>query len=374
MLLRSNNLIAVLIVFIVIVYSIVLAVPWLSVATKSVTLMFLYLTPIVFLVINRFITFKLNSSTLLIWFLVLFLTLKDLSLYLTGIADIEVFYYSLLRFFICVSLYLVVCNVSFELEKRVFSLFFIGALTIFSLTFFIDVDLSGNVILIMGLLSIVSTGRWYKAIVLSLVFAIISFFLESRTGLLVIIFYMLHRFFLYIPSYKRYWENIILYFLILFVLMQLMISLEYADDLYLNVLFTKRPFIWGAYITEVMSNSFSQLFGFGKITGHFAEQVGVIVADEFGVGRKYSAHSFYINFIYEHGLLGFSLFCLFIFKMFINTSYTEEETKTSEYLLFTLIAALVIPMYIGGNSIFDMILTYTLFRKAILNEKNSANS
>jgi hypothetical protein len=264
--------------------------------------------------------------------------------------------------------------VNFDLERRIFSLFFIGALLIFLLTFFIDVNLSGNVILIMGLLSIISAKGWPKVIILSLIFAVISTFLDSRTGFLVIVFYMLHRTSLSITFYRCYWEKIVLFLLVFFVLIQLVISVQYADNLYLNVLLTKRPFIWGAYITEAMNNSFSQLFGFGKITSDFAEHVGVIVSDEFGVGRKYSAHSFYINFIYEHGVLGFSFFCVFLYTVFISVSNTEAESKTSEYLLFILIAALVIPMYIGGNSIFDMLLTYTLFRKATLNEKNSTNS
>ncbi|WP_237485404.1 hypothetical protein [Vibrio hippocampi] len=142
------------------------------------------------------------------------------------------------------------------------------------------------------------------------------------------------------------------------------------DDAYLNTLLTKRPYIWGVYIENALSNVMSFLMGHGRISGDFAEQVGVIVSEEFGIGRKYSAHSFYINFIYEHGFVGLITFLSMIFYA-LKKNVSLALMKYNEYVLFTLIAGLVIPMYIGGVSVFDILLTYLILRLFVVSNENS---
>ena len=370
--LKANTFVSCVIVALVSFYALMLASPALSVTLKSLVLLSLYFIPVFFLIRNRLVKVVLNKFVLFYFLFAFLLTAKDLVLYFFGELSNDALNFTFLRLFSFVVLYFLACNVSLLLETKLFFFSIFGALALFILNFFINVDLSGNVILMLSLLAIISLQSYYKVIFLSALLVFISLFLESRTGLLIILLYVLHVSLLKLNFYSTYWLRIIVFILLSFVFFQIFISIYHYDDLGLNTLLTKRPYIWGVYMQESLNSLHSFLIGHGKITNDFASAVGLIISEEFGNGRNYSAHSFYINFIYEHGVIFSLLFMVMVLSVFYCRKEFIIGSVSGHALMFFLIAGLVIPMYLGGNSVFDIVLTYLLIRVIVLDEPNNS--
>lgn len=372
MYLKANTIASCVITGVISFYALILASPALSVAIKSLVLLFLYLIPVFFLIRNRFVKVTWNKFVVFYFLFSFLITVKDLVLYSFGELSSDALNFTFLRLFSFITLYFLACNISMLLEIKLFFFSMFGALALFFLSFFVNVDLSGNVILMLSLLALISLRSYRNILFLSSFLVFVSLFLESRTGLIIILLYVLHVSLLKFKLYSVYWLRIVVFILALFVFFQIFISIYHYDDFSSNTLLTKRPYIWGLYMQESLNSVHSFLIGHGKITNDFASAVGLIISEEFGNGRNYSAHSFYINFIYEHGVIFSLLFMILVLSVFYCRKEFIIGSESGQALVFFLIAGLVIPMYLGGNSIFDIVLTYLLIRVIVLDESNSS--
>lgn len=368
--LRKSKLIALSISFVILTYSLVLSSEFIPIPIKLTFLILVYASSIALIMLKGKVKVYISKNVLPFFLFIFFLLFKDIYLYYSFNLTNEVIQHAVLRVVVCLLTFFIAINVTYNQEKAVINCFFVSSIFITILSVLFNIDVSGNVVLILALYSIIANSSPFTKVLRFSVIVFLSLYLDSRTGLIVLLSYFSHRAFLNVSFYRLHWVKIISLLLSFLILFQLYVSIYLYDDIYLNALLTKRPYIWWAYIDATISNNVNMLIGNGKISGDFAENVGAIVAKEFGVGRKYSAHSFYINIIYEHGFLSVLLFVFLLFK----SLFKEIPNKFSiynEYLLFTLVGGLVIPMYIGGVSIFDIFLTYFIFRRCVVNNENS---
>ena len=195
--------------------------------------------------------------------------------------------------------------------------------------------------------------------------------LDVRGSMLAIILIMLHRLcgniFLF---YKNNWNKLLIPIIALLVYGEFYIAINYFDDIGLNVVLNKRPYIWHIYLIEFFEGDLvHQLFGYGRITGDIALSVGEMVSNQFGVGRKYSAHSLYIGSLYEMGLVGISLIMFFSFQIIYVNNSKELDDYQFLFLIFLLLG-LVSPIYLAGHSASDFV--FTLLFMFLLKSKREA--
>jgi len=182
--------------------------------------------------------------------------------------------------------------------------------------------------------------------------------MEVRGAMLAIPMILLHRISQkYFIFYARNWNKAVMPLIFLLVASEIFIAIFLFDDIAFNLALNKRPYIWNIYLSEFISgDSIQQIFGYGKVTGDFAESVGEIISSQFGVGRKYSAHSLYIGVLYEMGVVGFSIIMLYLNYIFKKDG--SKNLRDYQFIIFIFILlGLFSPVSLGGHAAGDFIFT-----------------
>ena len=151
-------------------------------------------------------------------------------------------------------------------------------------------------------------------------------------------------------------ERIVLYAMIFLIfialLAQYIITFQYFNNIELNLVLSKRPFIWNSYASIAIADINSLLFGVGEVTSDYAEKAGEIVSENFDASRAYGPHSFYISTIFEYGLLGFIL----LFSIILKTTLRKDVTISLSIRLLPLIYMFIgftLPIQLGGFRVYD---------------------
>lgn len=162
---------------------------------------------------------------------------------------------------------------------------------------------------------------------------------------------------------ERYIKYTILTILLIVIVTQFIIGLNYSHNSFANIILTKRPYIWGIYLDAIINADYlKQIFGNGRIDNNFATNVGELVAYKFGNGRPYTSHSIYINTLYEYGILGFMLIIGPLIKLMMNHEF--KQCESSYIISMLLILGFVTPISLFGitgiSIMFSLIVVYSL--------------
>ncbi len=186
---------------------------------------------------------------------------------------------------------------------------------------------------------------------------LILFFLGARGAALLLIIGVLIEWSVITFQLNRNRVNYILFLVLgLLIVFQLYIAMLLYDSELLNQILTKRPYIWGFYLDEILSSSQWVVTGLGEVSIDVAEDAGSFVSLFSEFSRAYSPHSSYIVLLYEYGLVS-SLILLFCFYIIIDRS--SQPTAALVFLLF-LMSGFSVPVQFGGVRVYDYLFVILL--------------
>lgn len=179
---------------------------------------------------------------------------------------------------------------------------------------------------------------------------IVGIVLTARTAIAMLLIYLLLCAFKVVSGVSK----VSMAFLLVLTLIgsSLAVGTFFSQSTNLIEQLSHRPIIWNYYLQEINDAPF---FGHGRINLNVANEVGASVNSVIGRGRSYSAHNFYINVLYENGFVLGLLLLIYIFIACVHL-----RNKYSIFVVLMLIMGVAEPIYIGGFSPYDNVLTLVL--------------
>jgi hypothetical protein len=192
----------------------------------------------------------------------------------------------------------------------------------------------------------------------TLILLAFSFYYLERQLFLILLFILILNFFKSLTNFEK------IFFIVIFFKITFVITLViYADDFYLNDLFSKRPLIFGYYF-----DFFSRAEIVSFIFGHgFLETKNDVFSDLEDILKFYryrfnifSPHNFILITFYTFGLFGITIIMVFLYKFFSLKKFIVEKKIMLVLLLLGVLQSFIFlghqPLSIIFSSLFIILL------------------